>query len=321
MLPSQKNLTVAAAIVLGCCGVAESGDGPCAASPCHSPICGPCFPERASYGYFPTTWRRWPTERVEPARGQQPEALPTPAEPAPPPPTPEIPETPLEPTQPAAPGPEQPQALPVEPPFGEPPAKPPADENPLELPFEAEPPPLNDAPPALPTEPKDSLLSPFDPTKAPEAMPSEELPEPEKSPAPESDSPPTMPDDDPFKDDPRQDTVPPAEPAPKSSARDEFERIRQQASSRWQSTAEAPGQLRESPALPLGKGDEPRRLEADGDKTQSPMSPGLRDNPLRSASRPGRARKIVPTASFSAADAATGVGRGARWRPNPLRSN
>jgi hypothetical protein len=320
MLPSQRNLTVAAAIVLGCCGVAEGENSHCAASPCNSPICGPCFPERMGYGYFPTTWRRWPTERVEPAAGQQPEALPTPAGPVTPPP-PEIPETPIEPTRPAAPGLEQPQELPMEPPPGEAPAKPPADENPIELPFGAEPPPLNDAPPALPTEPKDSLQSPFDPTKAPEAMPSEELPEPQKSPAPESDSPPKMPDDDPFKDDPQQNISPPAEPAPKSSARDELDRIRRQASTRWQGTAEAPGQLRESPALPLGNRDEPRRLEADGDKARSPSLPGLRDNPLRSASRPGHARKIVPTASFSAVDAATAAGRGARWRPNPLRSN
>jgi len=226
-----------------------------------------------------------------------------------------------EPPQPAAPGTEQPNELPVEPPFGETPAKPPADENPIELPFGAEPPPFEDAPPALPTEPKDSLLTPFDPTKAPEAMPSEVLPEPEKSPATESDLPPTMPDDDPFKDDPQQKISPPAEPAPKSSARNELDRIRQQASTRWQSTAEAPGHLRESPALPLGNRDEPGRLEAGGDKGHSPSLPELRDNPLRSAGRPGDAQKIVPTASFSAVDAAPVAGRGARWRPNPLRSN
>ncbi len=319
MLPSQKNLTVAAAIVLGCCGVVEGGNGHCVASPCNSPYCGPCIPERVSYGYFPTTWRRWPTEPAEPAAGQQPEELPTPSEPA----TPAIPETPLEPTPPDAAGPEQPDELPVEPPFGEGPAKPPADESPIQLPFGEEPPPFDDAPPALPTEPKDSLLPAFDPTVAPEAMPSEELPEPGKqeSPVPDSDLPPTMPDDDPFKDDPQQDIGPPAEPAPKSSTRDEFDRIRQQASTRWLHTAEAPGQLRESPALPLPDGDEPGRLEADGDKAQSPLLPGRRDNPLRSARRTSRPGRIVPAASFSAADTATATGRGVRWRANPLRSN
>lgn len=326
MLLNQKNLSLVAVIVLGICGVARGGHGPYTVGHCNSPTGEPCFPKRESYGYFPTTWRRWPKPDAEAAAGRQPEPLSTPA--AQPTPTTE-PESQGQPTQPETGAPKQPAGPPFgeEPPFQETP--PPLQETPLP-PLEETPLPPFDAPPRLPPAESDKTTQPLiDSTVRPDASPSNQMPEPpgrQELPAPDADLPPTMPNEDPFKDDPESKISPPRGAAPKSdeSTRDEFNEAPPQAASRWRmSGGAAPERLHVSHAMPIPDGDEPRRLETDDDNAESEVMPRRcrRANPLRRASPSKRPESIVPTAEFTGAATAAADVDGPAWRRNPLRSN
>lgn len=321
MLICRKNFGFLATIVVGFCGIARAAHGPYAAPHCCSPPGVPCVPRRVTYGYVPTTWRRWPTAEVEAGAGQ-PEALPTLApatQPAPEvePESPEIaPGLPLEPTRPEGTTPEQP----VRPPF---------DEGPLKLPFDEAPLPFDDAPPGLSAEGEKTPQPFIDPTVPPDATPSDEMPEPpgrQELPALDEDLPPMMPDEDPFKDDPESDigAPPTAAPKPSESTRDEVHRALQPAASRWHVASGAPpGRLRASDAMPISASAEPRHLETEGENAESALLPGRRRhvNPLRRTAQTSRPKTIVPTASFSGAATATAGFRGPTWRRNPLRSN
>lgn len=329
MLLSRNNLGVVAAIVVGVFGVGEDAHGQCVAPRCSSPLGEPCAPERITYGYFPTTWRRWPTQRVEEAPERQPEPTPAekPAEAAPAgpraPSEPEVP-VPAEPVPDLGP-PKPPDVEPMEPPFGAGPLKPPTEEAPFMPPF-------NDAPPKLPDAGQDAL--PFDPTVPPSATPPEKPTEPPSQPEsaapPDGDLPPTMPDDDPFKDEPEGEAAPPAG-APKSSERTRADimQVAQPANERWRIEGATPPATIHSPEeLPIADNEEPRRLDAVGEMDEPAALPGtaLRANPLRSASHQSRPRAnaarphpIVPAASFTAAETARADADGARWRRNPLR--
>lgn len=292
------------------CGISQAAEWPPGGG---TPFCGPCVPERVSYGYFPTIWRRWPTEHLRPATSQPSETTPTPA-------TQEAPgqpaDIPLAPEQPET---TPPATMPEEPPFGEPPPAMP-DQGPIELPFGQEPPPFDDAPPALPTEPKDSGLPSFDPT-APPAPPSGGFPEPGTSVVPDQGEPPVMPDDDPFRDDPNQEPPGTTTPKPSSSTHDALDRIREQAAGRWHGPEEVPGQASEMAARPLRKHDEPRHLEKTAERAVAPLSPRQRENPIRSAKRSARPRETAPTASLTSAETPAATSQGVKWRHNPLRSN
>jgi hypothetical protein len=334
MLIHPKNLRLAGMIVLILGALAEA-HGPCAGGHCGSPLGVPCVPQRVTYGYFPTQWRRWPIEHVEAVAPGEPETVPTPAAQ----PLPEAPpqdEIPQPPSGPAEKPPEEPSAPPFDTgPPTQPPAAPPGGEMPLPPPLEDEPfapppsesplPPFEDAPPGLP--PAESPVPGATPEPPADTKPSEELPEPPgQAPPPDLDAPPTMPDDDPFKDEPES-PMPPAAGAPKpdTGRLDEPHRPLPHAA-RWR----APGgtvaaRVEAEPTAAALIPDEPRRLQvdaidaADAGPALAPARP-FRANPLRSASRGGRGESIVPTASYTGA-AAVADGNDSAWRRNPLRSN
>lgn len=346
-MQANRNTLAAAVVLVGCLSSLPVEQAAGIEVPGNSPFCGPCIPARASYGYFPTTWRRWPTSQQAPAAARQPTALPTPAQPA----TPAFPDTP----SPSAPGQPLPQpgATPLdEPPFGEPPAMPKADEGPIDLPFGEEPLPFDDSPPVLPTEPQDSSQPAFDPTvpsatpTVPSATPPTQPQPGTGTPPPPSDAPPTMPDDDPFRDDPVQDILPPANPQPEGNT-DPLQDIlppanppaptnpgaqssstERPATLGWrrpgaavQRQSEAPRILRKSAAEPLADQGSTVGLRLDDHSgASSPQLPGSRENPLRSARRTPRPREIVPAASFATARATRAAASNVRWRANPLRS-
>lgn len=346
---AHKTIWLAAAIVLGCCGVAAAEHGPYVVPHCYSPLGVPCVPQRVTYNYFPTIWRRWPTEQAASAVPRQPEALPTPAE-----------ESVMEPSGPNGPA-AQPSESPLAPPF---------EEGPIEAPFG---PPFDDAPPGLPDEGGKTTEPAINARPPANAIPSELLPPPGGPPTPDTDLPPTMPDDDPFKDEPDAEPGIPSGAAPQSgeSTLDDINLAPQQAaavrsipdgapppppndvdmpemppdalSTTRESTADAvefyPQQTATAwpisgGALPLpsegppaatlpDEATEPQRLELDGDHAGPNLLPdrAMRSNPLRSASQTKRRRPIVPTASFSAAEGAVAPVDHATWRRNPLRPN
>jgi hypothetical protein len=322
---NSKKLAIAALAAWGLCGAAGAGQGPCAA-PCCGDHCAagiPCVPGRVTFGYFPTTWRRWPTELEELPAQEAPEPLPAPGE--------TKPGAPAEPGAPKAPT--EPEKGPLEPPFGAQPQAPPGEEPPLAPPFETP----GQVPPALP-ESKEP--APFDPTVPPQTAPSADMPAPateEPLPPPDKDLPPTMPEDDPFKDDPETEVGPPpaetpkpeespkAEESPKPVAESAPDQSARQETLRWQVASEGGAEL--MPGMPADGRHEPRRLQTPGEQAApAPLPAGaMRENPLRTTKPGGFRRAIVPTAAvrerFSDASAATASGTTAVWRANPLRSN
>jgi hypothetical protein len=316
----------------------------------HGRVCGPygvpCVPQRVTYGYFPTNWRRWPIEAM-PVIQQQPEALPTPApEPAAPKTTPEAEqppfgEKPLEPsppldaapltppgqepmTPPGQPGiapPPDPFAPPgqegQEPPPAMPDAKavfPPLEDEPL-VPPGTTAPKLDDAPPSLPGE-----TAPTAPSGAAPAEGMPELPPGQPTPIPgDGDAPPKMPDDDPFKDDPEGPPTPPAAtPKPEAGTRLQQPALSTQAA-RWRIAGAAAQPVQATPASVAVNEPEPARLPTADGPAQLPRS--SRANPLRSASRQAPKAQVVPAAASTAPSSSITAGEEPAWRRNPLRSN
>lgn len=297
-----------AAALLGMCAIARAEHGHVMRQ-C-SPLCGPCIPERVTYGYFPTVWRRWPTEYMQAGSAPTPEEVPTPAQEEP---LPTIePETPEaagpstgEPTAPAEP-PESPLVPPLDPdslkpPTGSGPTPAPFEDTPSEVPFE-EAPLFEDSPPALPPEGSGKSESTSEPNLPTQATPA----------VPDGDLPPTMPDDDPFKDDPDAELgVPGAAPASGASMPDEL--APQQAAVGWSASGGS------RVARPPESDKAPRRLPIGGEEIAPPSTPlpAMRINSLRSASRSADRHAIVPAVSYSAADSTDRR----EWRRNPLRPN
>jgi hypothetical protein len=304
------------------------GVRPCKNGSCGSPLAGPCVPARVTYGYVPTSWRRWPTDHAA-ADTKGPEQLPTPAthpetEPLP---EPAIPGT-------ALPGPLEPGGATTEP------RKKAADES-LTPPFgDAPTPSFSDEPPAFGDEPQappsaaDPLADPFgdqpptppaDVPSEPPAAPSDVKPSTGTPPTLDSDGPPAMPEEDLFKDDPfKDDPDPKTGTAPGVKVRpDEMysaSRARDQAALSEQGvTSGRPQPITGDSTTPTS---EPRLLQANGEslmpsRLPEPMAKDA--NPLRQVSHPVRKTEfgagaespvMVPSQSTPAV-----------WRHNPLRGS
>ncbi len=283
----------------------------CNSGHCGSPLAGPCVPQRMTYGYVPTSWRRWPTDQL--AAGPMPEQLPTPAkepssrtkpdelpipgdaarEPAPTDASPQPPgeQGPLTPPF----GSESPT-----PPFGDEPQSPPSAADPLAVP-------PSDEPPAPPADAPEST-----PATAPtttEAAPLESTPADKESPPPslDGDGPPTLPTDDPFKDDPES----VVEPKPGSGARSE---------QHHRAARDRLAAMR-APESARVVASEPRLLRADGgnlDANRLPEAPAA-ENPLRQVSHP--VRKTSSTVESAPPTVISSGREHGVWRQNPLRSN
>ncbi len=289
-----------------------------------------CAPQRGTYNYYPTTWRRWPTEMLVPSPTPAAEQVTTPMQ-APSDtqlPDEQPPAGRIEPDQPtitpdeATPLPPETEAAPAEsrPPTTEP--KLPPDSG---LPFE-------DRPPELPSDtrrepgPSEVLPAPSEPSPTtPESPAPTQLP-------PSDDAPPTMPDDDPFKDDPPHPGPEPETPGGKASDQQTSrsapatERGASSMALEWRS-AGTPGIPVEgvAPVTRLAAGQEPVLLPpgdapAKHDHATLPATATARQNPLRLAIVGDRDAAVVPTAAWTA-EKSRPVAVGASSRRNPLRDN
>lgn len=289
----------------------------CNSGHCGSPLAGPCVPQRMTYGYVPTSWRRWPTDHL--AAGPLPEQVPTPAKvpgsqakpdelpvPTDPSPSDTSPKQPVEPSpltppfgseSPTPPFGNEPQA----PPFGEEPQTSPPAADPLAVPPSDEPP----APPADASEtPPAATSGTTEAAPTPESAPATDGSSP---PSFDSEGPPTLPTDDPFKDDPESSME------PKSGEGARLEQSYQAASQRL-AAMRAPENARVVAS-------EPRLLRADGgnlEVNRLPEAP-TEANPLRQVSHPVRKTSSaveLPSPTVISSGREQGV-----WRRNPLRSN
>src|SRR5206468_3610767 len=74
-MTSPKNATLRLTMILAClCSTARGGEG----FYCNTRD-GACVPKRLTYGYTPTTWRRWPNEGTPNVARPAAEQIPTPA--------------------------------------------------------------------------------------------------------------------------------------------------------------------------------------------------------------------------------------------------
>jgi hypothetical protein len=321
----MKKLTVYLALILGGTCLVAKGGGRMhhyhGGMVCNDAM---CVPRRVTFGYTPTTWRRFPTNEEPSAPEAAPEQLPTPAAEPPagesspfrgPAITPE--DAPLMPTEPG-----------LEPPGGETPLIPPFDDA-APAPPSTSPPPSSAAPSSIPP-----LTSPS--SVPPSALP--DMPAELNAPAGDSDPPPAMPDDDPFKDDP----VAPL-PSPGSSTRHLPEGpgqllSGQPAAVRWQSNVRTTagalaGASLSGPklggavslgAVSNGEEAEPARLPAGelapGMRAQPlPAQETMRPNPLRAGGNTTMTEAIVPTVGLSTSSESFAA-PAEPLKPNPLRA-
>ena len=319
MFLNKKTLACTALILVSSCLLAVGGGRGYPNAGCPNGPDGHCIPQRITYGYYPTTWRRWPTD-TRAATRPEPEVLPTPAKEPPPKSESETPsktpsETPIQipseapiqiPSEPSSQIPsETPREVPSLPTEKEPATTEPGAELPLPLPSD-------DGPPAPPRAPKINAkeLAPPEDSPAPPAQ-SEALPDAPKTLIPK-------PDDDPFQDEPaKENDAPAAKPAKPRSGRSRSEhRLGQQEPIRWRVTAKTQTLVDQSvPLTPAYLGEEPQRLpsiERGGDGDPSPLPVNLtKSNPFRSPISKPRADRVLPTASWSAepreTDAPTGA--------------
>lgn len=282
----------------------------CNSGHCGSPLAGPCAPQRMTYGYVPTSWRRWPTDQI--SAEPLPEQVPTPAKEPSSRTKPDelpLPNDSTEETTPRTPSQDQAPTMPPfgsqspTPPFGDAPQAPPFGDEPQAPPPAADPlaVPPSDEPPAPPA---DATGSP----PAASALPSSGSPTGESGSSPpafENEGPPTLPTDDPFKDDPEM-----SGPTPEAGAQ------------LYQSQRAARERLA---ALQASDSDqnlaaEPRLLRADGGNLEvNPLPEPAAANPLRQVSHPVRRTSSIVEQTPPAAKPAR-VDQGV-WRRNPLRSN
>jgi hypothetical protein len=307
---SPKNVSLRLTMILASlCTTAQGGEG----YYCNTRD-GACVPKRLTYGYTPTTWRRWPNEGTPNVARPAAEQIPTPAKQPPgatgPGTTPE--DMPLTPT---------PDESPLVPTDSAPSGSTPSAEPPLMPPFD-------DTPPAPPQGQEGDAKPPA--ATAPDDMPApKSLAEPPsriQSALPDSDPPPAMPDDDPFKDDPPGPPIPPEEPTKKGARlKPSVEENVRTTATRWQSPAKTAETIAEGPQLtPITSADEPRRLQPVDEKTEGtvalpPANVPAKHNPLRAAAHERRSERVVPTASWTVEQRASTAT--AASRRNPLRSN
>ncbi|HTM56761.1 MAG TPA: hypothetical protein VL175_22200 [Pirellulales bacterium] len=308
-----RNLLTASAII--CTAL----PGPALAGGHHyaGPVCNDvtCVPRRLTYGYTPTSWRRWPGAVPAGAAQPAPEELPTPAT--------EKGETPAEPAEPREPAltPEEAPLVPTErapsgraPSERSAPAITPESEAPLMPPFDDVPPspPQRSTETAKPPASSDEMPE-FSPSQPPEVVPSET-----KSRATDSDPPPPMPDDNPFKDDPpsmpdtQKKTSHTSEPDGAVAA------TSTQAAAKWHVSVKGADDDR-SALRPLGDELEgPALLPAtsDDEASQPTIESATRRNPLRVLNTTKGFARAVPVANWTRDEPASSSGR-----RNPLRGN
>jgi hypothetical protein len=342
------------AILAYSCSMAQAGTKGIPGAPCPGGPGAACVPQRVTYGYYPTTWRRWPTVGApKPA----PEEVPTPPKSNEPPAKSddEGPSINAEPT-PAQPTDKEPivtEPMETMPGLIEPGAIPPSES-------ENAPPatPTENAPPATPPDQKTEPgpLQEFIPPNDP--LPTEDLLEPPagNKGATEEKASPSL-NGDPFTDEPNQDNDPPPVPpskSPSSAKRpasykrpgpspSSAKKSRQGAvaqnnpAPRWHMTAEAePAVAREPEVASIDVGQAPARLPVNSTNEEVPLrqlangadsdraammdtSPST-SNPLRSTSPAARKARVVPAASWSS-DSISSDASGVVRRANPLRAN
>lgn len=292
----------------------------------HGPECNtlgvPCGVKRPTYGYTPTTWRRWPDAPQSAIPSRTVEELPTPAkeprptvEPDAPLMTPE--EPPLVPSE-SEPPVSPPSADPVVPPFEQDaPPSPPAQES--ETPV-----PEGEAPPADTAPPLDSL---FDAPSSDAAPSTEPTPTIEGPPSAEE-APPTMPDDDPFKDDPAA-PAPPDEAPKGGSLQTEKEPVQlgRTETSNWSAASGKPRAIErtsDGPELiPYNASEPPQRLAKPARDVEPqrvrPASSIESRNPLRSSPAKSVSKSVVPASHWEAEPVAPRPRTTTELRKNPLR--
>ena len=309
MLLNKTNVACVAGILLCSCWQAKSAPTNYPPTGCPTGTDGGCAPRRITYGYYPTTWRRWPNEGPTPVKAQ-PDSLPTPAKKDP------LPK--VEADVPVAPS----EEMPMFPTDNEPAAPEQSLESSLVPPFDdsAPEPPKEDSgerefPGGEPRRPGTRDELPPGPGKV-------ELPAPSTE-----DLPPTMPEEDPFKDEP--------EPNKTSAIRTlqlQTTQIRLEdstnlrASGHWRTTqmSAAPAEKPTIKQLPMG--ENPGLVPPTDDQAvtmpQRMESNKLRAsvNPLRTAVSRPREQHVVPAASWSSESQKTSDPT-AVWRLNPLRTN
>ena len=308
MLLNKKNVAYVAVIFLCSCWQAQSAPTYPPAE-CSNGAEGGCTPRRITYGYYPTNWRRWPSEGPTPAQ-PQPESLPMPAKKEPLPKVePDLPispseEVPLFPTDNEPATPEKSLESSLVPPFDDSAPEPPKD-NSGEM----------GVPDGAPRRPSTSQDLPPGPDKV-------ELPAPSTE-----DLPPSMPEEDPFKDEP--------EPNKTSGIRklqlqttqiSSKESTISQVNGQWRTTQVPATATETSTVKRLPMGEEPGLVPLASDQAvtrpRSAQSSNFqrRGNPLRTtAIRPGE-HHVVPTASWSS-DSPKTIDPATEWRQNPLRAN
>ena len=308
----KKLLVCVTAVVAVLCVLATADAQVCTAGGgCQKGLEVGCAPARRWFGYYPTTWRRWPSD--------QPAPVPTPATAPTPTPTAQEPAATVEPDQPTV-MPDDATLFPSEPnSSGAPPANVEPD---TMLPFENRPDELPDSLPSdtglpgLPTGPSDTA-----PSNSPDAAP-------RVQPLPSQDAPPTMPDDNPFKDDPPEPQAPGAKATstPSPSITSSSGTAARQGALQWRAAGDAEITAGDTaPLTPVPAGREPALIEpvaARPAKTHAmlPTVTLARQNPLRSTVERPRDPQVVTTAAWTA-EGPRSHATTTNWRPNPLRAN
>ncbi len=313
---SAKSLPIKLTAILACvCSTAQGGDG----FYCNVRD-GACVPKRITYGYTPTTWRRWPNEGTPSIAKPAVEEIPTPAK------------QPSSSTTAPSTAPGSADEAPLMPSMDESPLIP-TDSAPSGSTPNAEPPlmpPFDDSPPSPPQgqESGSTIPGAANPADMPTPKSLAEPPSRIQNALPDSDLPPAMPDDDPFKDDPPGPPIPVEEPAQKSTRlKPRIEENARATATQWQSTVKPVEAAVEGPQLvPVSTAEEPRRLPDVEERAEaSPALPAAsaapKHNPLRAASRERQSNGVVPTASWIVEPPAPTSGATAALRRNPLRSN
>ncbi len=367
MVLSKYLIACAMLIGLALCGpLTAEAQRPCVGGMCrhglpyHQCLAVGCAPKRDSYGYYPTSWRRWPNELAA--------ATPTPAAEAGPTPDESQPSTTEQDSGPRL-QPEQPRIAPEEGTLipSESETEPTAPEAAPSLPAEEEMLPFQDAPPQPPSDTSNEPQLPGLPSTDMPLVPDEEPAIPSN---PLDDAPPTMPDDNPFLDDPIQpeSTTPSptsmddaSDPAPSAHTLSQSPRAWRSPTGKQppimlspqpiaaspvpekQPVAEslvsayvieqppASQPLRELPPTPADNRTEPDvgpellpppsiEPAATSADRVLPDEAPARRNPLRMVRAEADHEAVVPVASWSAAEPASLV-RSVNSRRNPLRDN
>lgn len=285
-LDSHRSFAWISFVIGVCCFIGRAQGQYPYGPPCPGGFDG-CGPRRPTYGYYETSWRKWPTEKPTMAPKPAAEQVPTPA--------------PAEPKR--------------QPPAQEPEPTPPTrerEEPSMPLPSTEPPPSLFENLPSEPTAPAPSVPElPGMPSAPQEPTPLEGLPSlpPPSSPGDKDDAPPRMPDDDPFKDEPPElpksslDKEPRREMLGSSPADDSKAEA---LAARWRLTPRTQRQpvLQEPQRIDSPTGSEPTLLpatpEAKSDNDAAPRIESVKPNALRTSMSRPRDVEVAQAAHWTA---------------------